>query len=405
MDKKNEVIEGFVRDFYEKSLQTDRASFIAFLWHSLENEPEKYCYPLSDFIDSYNNFDGEQLTKELVLEKYKDFVGKCFKWKNPNSDGTELVHFLPSEEQVCKFEPNRGAQFQKLKAEIIYYGDSYMNPSYKDISYEEDEISFFHDIRGMKDVKEIDYTAFEKVKSLVLESVKLVENIEYQHTINREYVDLGLPSGLLWAKCNIGASKPEEAGLYFQWGDIQGYTAEQVGTDKKFASDFSDYRFGTLSNFTKYNSSNSKIVLDPEDDAAHVLMGGNWRIPTQEDFYELIQNTDIVLVKTDGEEETVSVMESCGTWGFTFTAVETANVVKFYRKDDHSKFIFVPASGSASAGSVEGVGVFGLLWSSSLNPSDVNRAWYFGFDAPYDYGIVGDGVRYYGYPLRGVRPK
>ena len=55
-----------------------------------------------------------------------------------------------------------------------------------------------------------------------------------------EYVDLNLPSGTLWATCNIGASKPSESGLYFQWGDTQGYTKEQIGTgdeQKKFAKD------------------------------------------------------------------------------------------------------------------------------------------------------------------------
>ena len=58
--------------------------------------------------------------------------------------------------------------------------------------------------------------------------------------MSSDYVDLGLPSGLLWAKKNLGAATEEDAGLYFQWGDTQGYTAEQVGVDKEFASDFSD---------------------------------------------------------------------------------------------------------------------------------------------------------------------
>ena len=61
-----------------------------------------------------------------------------------------------------------------------------------------------------------------------------------------DYVDLGLPSGTLWATMNVGASKPSDAGLYFQWGDTQGYTADQVGTGdgkKKFSSDWSDYKW------------------------------------------------------------------------------------------------------------------------------------------------------------------
>ena len=55
-----------------------------------------------------------------------------------------------------------------------------------------------------------------------------------------DYVDFGLPSGTLWATCNVGASKPSDTGLYFQWGDTKGYTAEQVGKDKQF--DWDDYK-------------------------------------------------------------------------------------------------------------------------------------------------------------------
>ena len=65
--------------------------------------------------------------------------------------------------------------------------------------------------------------------------------------ITYSYVDFGLPSGTKWATQNVGARKPSESGLYFQWGDTQGYTAEQVGIGegkKKFAYDESDYKFG-----------------------------------------------------------------------------------------------------------------------------------------------------------------
>ena len=53
--------------------------------------------------------------------------------------------------------------------------------------------------------------------------------------VTNEYVDLGLPSHLKWAKCNIGAEKETDAGLYFAWGETTGYTASQVGTDKHFS--------------------------------------------------------------------------------------------------------------------------------------------------------------------------
>ena len=91
-----------------------------------------------------------------------------------------------------------------------------------------------------------------------------------------DYVDLALPSGTLWSTCNVGASKPSDYGLYFAWGDTQGYTSDQVGNGdgkKKFSPDYSDYKWGTYQNFTKYTV--SAAILELEDDAAHVHMGGD----------------------------------------------------------------------------------------------------------------------------------
>ena len=103
-----------------------------------------------------------------------------------------------------------------------------------------------------------------------------------------EYVDLGL--SVKWAKCNVGAEKETDAGLYFAWGETTGYTASQVGTDKQFS--WSDYKYGnSSSNLTKYNQSDSKTVLESADDAASQVMGSDWRMPTETEFQELIDKT------------------------------------------------------------------------------------------------------------------
>lgn len=89
-----------------------------------------------------------------------------------------------------------------------------------------------------------------------------------------DFVDLGLPSGTLWATMNVGASKPSDYGLYFQWGDTQGCTADQIEKEdgkKRFSKDWSDYKFGVSPNFTKYTTPGA--TLDLEDDAANVHMG------------------------------------------------------------------------------------------------------------------------------------
>ena len=180
-------------------------------------------------------------------------------------------------------------------------------------------------------------------------------------------IDLGLPSGILWADRNIGAATPEDSGLYFQWGDTQGYQAEQVGDEeglKQFS--WADYKFsidGSLSNFSKYNASDSKAVLDPGDDAAHVNMGGNWRMPTFEEYKELCLNTDIYLVPTDGEEIQGTAQEQSGSVMINWAskAEGTLKGVKFYKKGDKQTYMFVPTSGGAGGGSVQSVGRYGGL--------------------------------------------
>ena len=155
-----------------------------------------------------------------------------------------------------------------------------------------------------------------------------------------EYVDLGLPSGTLWATCNVGASKSSDYGLYFQWGDTVGYTANQIGTgegQKKFMWD--DYKFsvhGSDSNFSKYTTLNAK--LDLEDDAAHVNMGGDWHMPSSKQIRELLNTT----------AQTISDDES----GITFTSMT------------NGKSIFIPAAGYAWVGSVSRRGHIGSVWSS-----------------------------------------
>ena len=115
-----------------------------------------------------------------------------------------------------------------------------------------------------------------------------------------ETVDLGLPSGKLWAKCNLGANSEEEYGLYYQWGETVGYTATQVGVDKQF--DWSDYKYNSGSSFnpTKYASSDQKTQLDLEDDTVYASLGGNWRMPTQADFQELTANTTTEVTSIGG---------------------------------------------------------------------------------------------------------
>ena len=173
-----------------------------------------------------------------------------------------------------------------------------------------------------------------------------------------DYVDLGLPSGTLWATCNVGANKPTDFGLYFQWGDTIGYIADQVGNGggKKYFS-WSDYKFsidGSYSNFSKYTTTGA--TLDLEDDAANVNMGGDWHMPTPDQISELINGTTSTCTQQDG------------VYGRLFTS-----------KNGNS--IFIPAVGCARDGSLDDVGSSGYVWSSVLSSSNVYYGQYLYFSS------------------------
>lgn len=177
-----------------------------------------------------------------------------------------------------------------------------------------------------------EYEAYKNSQNYILPNVSICYNdldVHYEKEFNpyngHEYVDLGLPSGTLWAKCNVGAEAETEYGLYFQWGDTQGYTADQVGTDKAFT--WNDYKYGSYDltdtinyGMTKYNATDGETVLDLEDDAAHVNMGGEWRIPTKEQFLELA-DTEYVT------HERIVNYNNSGVTGFLFTSVANGNTM------------------------------------------------------------------------------
>ena len=191
-------------------------------------------------------------------------------------------------------------------------------------------------------------------------------------------VDLGLPSGLLWAKCNLGANIESDYGLYYQWGDTIGYTATQVGTDKQFTWD--DYKFsinGSSSNFNKYSDSDQKVQLDLEDDAVHTALGGNWRIPTRDDFQELTANT------------TTEVTSINGIQGMKITSKENSN------------YLFFPFAGYAGSGSMGGVGSYFGCWSSTLYGVGSYGAWYLYDNSGGNMYLNYDGRRI-GHSVRGV---
>ena len=170
---------------------------------------------------------------------------------------------------------------------------------------------------------------------------KIINNNGY------DYVDLKLPSETLWATCNVGAEKPSDYGLYFQWGDTIGYTKEQIGKDKPFSKDKYKWSIkGCDKNFIKYTT--EVAILNLEDDAANANMGGDWHMPTPGQIKELINETTSIWTTKDGVN------------GRLFTS-----------KKDTSKSIFIPAAGYVWNGSLYDVGSSGSIWSSVLSEGSV----------------------------------
>ena len=146
---------------------------------------------------------------------------------------------------------------------------------------------------------------------------------------SHDYVDLGLPSGTLWATCNVGASSPEEYGDYFAWGETQPKLEYSVDT-------YFD------NSYEKYYPNICHTELLPEDDAAYVNWGTNWRMPSDHQLDELIRYTTT-----------------------TWTTLNGVNGYKLTSKMNGNS-IFLSAAGCRRDTSLDDVGLYGVYWSRSF---------------------------------------
>ncbi|MGM9747116.1 MAG: hypothetical protein ACI30H_09170 [Paludibacteraceae bacterium] len=213
-----------------------------------------------------------------------------------------------------------------------------------------------------------------------------IKQISVSGTANgHDYVDLGLPSGLKWATCNVGAAKPEEYGNYYSWGETDPDTTYNWSTYKLATTTTTKvdslYDMVIVATFTKYNTHSrygivdDKITLDAEDDAANVNWGGKWRMPTDADWTELHENC---------------------TW--TWTAL---NGVKGYivtsQTNDNS--MFIPAAGYRYNDDLYNAGYDGCYWSAALDTLPVYAS-VMGFTSDIVSEYYYD--RYFGLSVRGV---
>lgn len=204
-------------------------------------------------------------------------------------------------------------------------------------------------------------------------------------------VDLGL--SVKWATCNLGATKPEESGGYFQWAGTEDVSDLSINLTWENCPYHTGGSYET--GWTKYNTQqpygtvDGKTTLDPEDDAAHMILGENWRIPTAAEWNEL--------------------KEYC-TWTWT-----TLNNVRGYKVSSDipgfvGNWIFLPTAGYRYGNSLMGIDAYskyGLYWSSSLHTDTTCDADSFGiryhqFLCPTPVAEMGYNSRSYGYSIRPV---
>lgn len=173
---------------------------------------------------------------------------------------------------------------------------------------------------------------------------------------------MGLPSGVQWASCNVGAARPYELGLYFSWGNIEGHELSEE-------YDFSQAVYDT----TPAAAISENLSLD--QDAARAYLHSSWRMPTTAEFQELYNNCTSVWTTLNG------------VYGRLFTSNLNGNQ------------LFFPAAGYFNGPSNNSRGGIGDYWSSTYNSE--TRANIMSF---YRSGISPEnvGVRHYGFPVRAV---
>lgn len=192
-----------------------------------------------------------------------------------------------------------------------------------------------------------------------------------------DWVDLGLPSGLLWAKCNVGATKPEEYGYHYAWGET---TPKEVYNWETYTlclidggGEFTKYCY--LSSYGYNGYTDSLSILQPVDDAATVALGAGARMPTDEEWEELDTSCTTIWTKKNG--------------------------VRGYRfRGPNGNTIFLPAAGYRWDDSLYDAGSRGLYWSSSLWMDYPNKAWGYLFNWLVGYRYYND--RSEGFSVRAV---
>lgn len=277
LDTKLNVIAGTM-----KSLSTEMPTKIDALAKAVENMPEYYEVLKAVETALVNINPNEQLKLlEGVLDKYCSDELK--NPDNPLSFKGKMYYCIAEIEDTLRYMTYKDDKFKAIRKAI------------EKLAGENAKLDGILD--NMKKIVEAIMAGNTNEKEGWAEIAKQLELLKAAAGIGGstdkvEYVDLGLPSGNLWAKCNLGASAPEAYGDYYAWGEVE---PKQVYTN----SNHKWYKEGAPSlGFTKYNNEDGKLSLEDEDDAVIQKLGNGWRTPTLADFRELTNQKYTTIEKT-----------------------------------------------------------------------------------------------------------
>jgi hypothetical protein len=227
------------------------------------------------------------------------------------------------------------------------------------------------------------YTAYS------IEEGKVIYNIKQESPY--KMVDLGL--SVKWADRNVGASSPEDTGLYFDWGNVDGHTVDENGNTTD------GYSFNTNTYATTLGGQYTGSTLDAEHDAATVNMGSDWRMPTVGETVELVENTDHYYIGENGSIVDKSELSSS----------KKLRSICFVKKDEEfdydnrSNFIEFPFAGYGFGSLLENEGLYSNVWSSSAADGSVDNGAHFLYCSS-NSSLGGNyrNSRFFGYSVRGV---
>lgn len=216
-------------------------------------------------------------------------------------------------------------------------------------------------------------------------------------------VDLGLPSGLKWADRNVGAETPQDAGLYFSWGNVDGHAVDENGNV------IGGYSFDENTYSTTFGGQHVGRDLDTEHDAATANMGSDWRMPTSVETLELVENTDHYYIGEDGSivagpfDYTIEYPDK----GLDSSKLRSICFVKKgedFNYDNRSNFIEFPFAGYCEGSLLLYEGLCNAVWSSSVHDVLAGFAYNIDLNINGDFSAESSGAYSLGQSVRGVQP-